>query len=141
MEKTELKQREDQIVEQTTTFCKSNIDTEYTALCRKMARKLGSNSAKPFARGRIEIWAAAIIYTIGSINFLFDKSFAPYISSSTIHEYFGTKQTSISHKAAQIRKMLNMSYYFDKDFSTRYMRESNPLNLLGMADGLFFPGE
>jgi hypothetical protein len=40
-----------------------------------MARKLGSNSAKPFARGRIEIWAASIIYTIGSMNFLFDKSF------------------------------------------------------------------
>lgn len=42
--------------------------------------KLGRKREVPFQRGKIEIWAAAVVYAIGSPNFLFDKSFEPYMS-------------------------------------------------------------
>ncbi|MCH4016862.1 MAG: DUF6398 domain-containing protein [Prevotella sp.] len=141
MEKAELKDRENRIAEMVTTFCQTHIDKEYTALCKKMVRKLGRKRTNPLERGRIEIWAAAIVYTVATMNFLFDKSFEPYIPSSTIHDYFGTKQSSVTQKSAQIRKMLKLRPYWDKDFSTNYMLENNPLNNMSMMNGFFFLDE
>ena len=141
MEKAELKDRENRIAEMVTTFCQTHIDKEYATLCEKMVRKLGRKRTNPLERGRIEIWAAAIVYTVATMNFLFDKSFEPYIPSSTIHDYFGTKQSSVTQKAAQIRKMLKLRPFWDKDFSTNYMLENNPLNNMSMLNGLFFLNE
>jgi hypothetical protein len=91
-----------------------------------MVRKLGRKRTKPLATGRLEIWAAAVVYTIGSMNFLFDKSFEPYVSSSEINEYFGTSSSTVAQKARTIRDMLKLSQYWDKDFSTQHMQENTP---------------
>ncbi|MBA7561867.1 hypothetical protein ES708_03513 [subsurface metagenome] len=48
-------------------------------------------------------WVAAVVYAIGSINFLFDKSFEPYTTDEQISEYFGTKNSTVSNKARQIQ--------------------------------------
>ena len=48
---------------------------------------MGRKREVPFKRGKLEIWAAAVVQAIGSINFLFDKSFEPYITSKQINEY------------------------------------------------------
>ncbi len=88
----------------------------------------------PFKRGKLEIWAAAVIYAIGSINFLFDKSFEPYIKVEEISDYFGTKNSTVSNKAGQIRKMLDLTM-FDNEFATEHMNETNPFNDLVMVDG------
>jgi len=100
--------------------------------------KLGRKRDVPFKRGKIEIWAAAVIHAIGSINFLFDKSFEPYVTAEEICEYFGTKKSTVSSKARQIKDMLKMGYY-DSDFSTQNMTENNPFNNMVMVDGLIVP--
>lgn len=111
----------------TDKFCNEHIDAEYAALCKLMIEKLGrKRNVKPLATGRLNIWAAAVVYTVATNNFLFDKSFKPYIPSSEIHEYFDTKQSTISAKSAQIRQMLKMSPRFDPTFSTKYSLENNP---------------
>ena len=92
----------------------------------------------PFQRGKIEIWAAAVLYAIGSINFLFDKSFEPYISAEQISEYFGTKNSTVSNKAKQIKDMFDM-WHFNPEFSTRRMTENNPFNNMVMVDGFIVP--
>lgn len=61
-----------------TEFCNNKINAEYASLCEKMIRKLGRKRSNPLERGRLEIWAAAVIYTVATINFLFDKFFTPY---------------------------------------------------------------
>ena len=129
-EKEKLKMREDEIAAMAMKFCKEKLDEDYEQLCEKMVRKLRRKRTKPLSTGRLEIWAAAVVYTIGSMNFLFDKSFKPYVPSSEINEYFGTSSSTVAQKARFIRDMLKLSQYWDKDFSTQYMRENNPFSRL-----------
>lgn len=130
MDKIELKAREDEIVRMVTEFCNEKIDAEYASLCEKMVRKLGRKRSNPLERGRLEIWAAAVIYTIATMNFLFDKSFEPYLPLSGIHDHFGTSSSTVSQKAAQIRTMLKLKRYWDPDFSTKKMLADKPFDFL-----------
>ncbi len=107
MDKKEIK-REKKLLELTRTFCSEKLNDDYFQLCEKLVKKMGRKQEIPFKRGRLEIWAAAIIYAIGSINFLFDKSFEPYMTAQQISDYFGTKNSTVS-KARQIRNMFNLT--------------------------------
>jgi hypothetical protein len=138
MTKEEIKNKEKKLLELTGSFCTQNLDDDYYQLSQKLVLKLGRKRNVPFKSGRIEIWAAAIIHAIGSINFLFDKSFEPYVTAEQISEYFGTKKSTVSNKARQIKDMFNMGYY-DSDFSTQKMTENNPFNDLVMVNGLIVP--
>lgn len=130
MDKAEIKKREDEIVRMAVSFCNEKINAEYASLCEKMVRKLGRKRMNPLERGRLEIWAAAVVYTIGKMNFLSDKSFEPYLPTSEIFDHFGTSSSTISQKAEQIRTMLKLKPYWDPDFSTAQMAANNPLNIL-----------
>ena len=122
----------------TGSFCSQKLDDDYYQLCEKLILKLGRKRDVPFKSGKIEIWAAAIIHAIGSINFLFDKSFEPYVTAEQISEFFGTKKSTVSNKARQIKDMLKLGYY-DSEFSTQKMTENNPFNNMVMVNGLIVP--
>jgi hypothetical protein len=123
------------LIEMTTGFCDEYLDEDYKQLCEKLIRKMSRKRNVPFLSGRIEIWAAAIVYAIGSINFLFDKSFEPYATASDVCDYFGTSQSTTSQKAKVIRDMFKLGYW-DNEFSTSHMMESNPFSDLLMVNGL-----
>lgn len=133
--KQELKLKEQKLIDSVSSFCKEKLNGEYEQLCIKMIHKLCRKRYCPLERGSIEIWAASIIYTIGNMNFLFDKSFEPYIHSREIHDFFGTKSSTIGAKSKVIRDLLNLAPYFDKNFSTSHMDEQNPFNDLVEVDG------
>lgn len=138
MTKQEIKQKEEKLLEMTATFCAQKLDDDYFQLCEKLIKKLGRKKDVPFQRGKLEIWAAAIVYAIGSINFLFDKSFEPYLTAEQICEYFGVKNSTVSNKAREIKDMFNL-WYFNPEFSTQKMSESNPINQMVMVDGFITP--
>jgi len=139
MDAKQIKQEKEQkLIEMVSAFCDEKLNKEYKNLCIVLIKKMGRKRTVPFVTGKLEIWASAVINAIGSINFLFDKSFKPYISASDIYEYFGTKNSTVSTKARLIKDMFNMSYY-DREFSTSYMNESNPFNDLVMVDDLTVP--
>ena len=138
MTKTELKKRENKLLELTGSFCTQKLDDEYFQLSEKLIRKLGRKRNVPFESGKLEIWAASIIHALGLINFLFDKSGEPYVSVNEINDYFGTKQSTVTGKSKQIRDLLKLAH-FDKDFSIKTMRNSNPLENMVMVDGFIFP--
>jgi hypothetical protein len=135
MTKQEIKQKEQKLIEMTSAFCAQKLNNEYSQLCEKLVKKLGRKRDVPFQRGKPEIWAAAVVNAIGSINFLFDKSFEPYISTDQINEYFGTKNSTVSSKAREIKDMFNL-WYYNPEFSTQKMAESNPFNQYVMVDGI-----
>lgn len=136
-EKEMLQKRIDELITMTNQFCTEYINEEYAELCKLMIEKLGrKRSVKPLASGRLNIWAAAVVYTIGTNNFLFDKSFQPYIPSSTIHEYFGTKQSTVSAKAAFIRQTLKLSQRFDPEFSTEHSLKNSPFLMISALGNL-----
>lgn len=122
----------------TGAFCNEKLDDDYFQLCEKLIKKLGRKRDVPFQRGKLEIWAAAVVYAIGSINFLFDKSFEPYITTKQLNEYFGTKNSTVSNKARKIKDMFDI-WHFSPEFSTERTTESNPFNQMVMVDGFIVP--
>lgn len=126
------------LIQLVSNFCDKNLDIEYKELCLKMIEKMSRKRTVPFLSGKIEIWAAAIVYAIGQINFLFDRSFEPYQSADDICNHFNTSKSTTSQKAKIIRDMFKLDY-FDKEFSIQKLLDSNPLNDLVMVNGLIVP--
>lgn len=125
------------LIAMTEGFCNLYLDDDYKQLCEKLIQKMSRKRNIPFLSGRIEIWAAAIVYALGSINFLFDKNFKPYATAEEICKYFGTTKSSTSQKAKIIRDMFGLEYW-DKEFSTTHMKESNPFSGLVMINRMIF---
>jgi hypothetical protein len=125
------------LIEMTSEFCDEYLDDDYKQLCIKMIEKMARKRNVPFLSGKIEVWAAAIIYAIGSINFLFDKSFEPYVKGEDISKYFGVSKSTTPQKAKLIRDMFKMNS-FDSEFLTKKMIDSNPFANMVMIDGMIF---
>ena len=129
-----------ELLKLTGEFCDQHLDEEYKQLCEKMILKMKRKRQVPFLSGRVHIWAASIIYALGQINFLFDRSFKPYISADDIANHFGGSKSTISQKAKQIRDMFKLNYW-DPEFSTRQMSERNPLKNMVMVNGMIVPAD
>ena len=124
-----------QLTKMTAAFCQQHVDAEYERLCKKLIDKMARKRAVPFLSGRLEIWAAAIIHALGSINFLFDKSFLPHTTADTLCDHFQVSKRTVTQKAKWIRDLFKLGY-FDPEFSTKRMAHNNPLAGLTMVNGL-----
>jgi hypothetical protein len=132
---TIVEEKTQKLLETTAAFCKEYLDDDYRQLCEKLIGKMARKRNVPFLSGRLEIWAAAIVYALGSINFLFDKSFKPYVTADEICNYFGTTKSTTSQKAKLIQDMFKMGH-FDNEFSTSHMKENSPFSNRVMINGL-----
>ena len=127
------KEREDLISSYAVKFCQKKLNEEYAILCERMVRKLGRLSETPLATNKPEQWAAAVVYAVGSLNFLYDHRFQPYIRSIEISEYFGVSHSTVVQKARMIRDILHLSIFWgSKEFSTQYILSRNSLQRLLM---------
>jgi len=81
------------IAKLTDAFCKEHLSDEYANLCRKLAAKLCRKRPSPLARGKLQIWACAMVYTLGRVNFLFDPSQTPHMRADQICQIFGVSQS------------------------------------------------
>lgn len=135
-EKTKIKQ--EQLIEMVSSFCDDKLDDEYRQLSINLIEKMGRKHDVPFKRGKLEIWASAVIYALGQINFLFDKSFEPYSTADEICDYFGTKKSTVSNKARVIREMFDLNH-FDKEFSTEHVISGTPTYLIDEDSGMIVP--
>jgi len=138
MEKAKIIEKQQEIIQLAKNFCNEKLNEEYATLAEKLICKLGRKRNVPFITGQAAIWAVAVIHAIGTINFLFDKSFEPYVSVDEINEFFGTKKSTTSNKSREIRDLLNLGYW-DKEFSTKKMTDNNPLEEMVMVDGFIMP--
>ena len=134
MEKEKIIEKQQEIIRLAKSFCSEKLNEEYAVLAEKLICKLGRKRNVPFVTGKTEIWAAAVIHALGSINFLFDKSFDPYVSIDDINSFFGTKKTTTGNKSREIRDLLNLGYW-DNEFSTKRMSGSNPFAKMAMVNG------
>lgn len=139
MSKEKLKEKVDKITELATSFCVQKLNDEYFELTEKVIGKLSRKRPSPLLRGKEEIWAAGVVHAIGQVNFLYDKSFEPYITFDELNEYFGTKKSSVGNKAAEIRKMFKMNKLTNFDFMTDSRKEDHPIYNTVMVDGLIMP--
>jgi hypothetical protein len=133
-DKTAIEIKKEQLINMTEEFCDKYLDEDYKNLSNKLILKISRKRNVPFLSGRIEIWAAAVIYALGSINFLFDKSFELYATPDDICGYFDTSKSTSSQKAKFIKDMFHMHYY-DSEFSTTNMKKSDPFLGLTFSNG------
>ena len=79
----------------TDKVCAEHLDDEYGALCLRLLGKLARKRPSPLVRGERRVWAAGVLYTVGSINFLFDPSEEPHLRSDELAAL--TEQRVSSH--------------------------------------------
>ena len=119
----------------TNSFCEQHLNAEYTVLCRELAAALARKRPSPLVRGAHDIWACGIVYALGTVNFLFDKSQTPHLSADELCGAFGVSKSSGANKAKQIRDMFGMSQ-FDPDWCLPSKIGNNPMVWMIQVDGL-----
>lgn len=137
-DKTRINEKAHQLISLTTEFCEQHLDDEYEQLCEKLIRKMSRKRNVPYLSGGIEIWAAALIYALGQINSLFDRSFEPYATHDDICDHFGTNKSTTSQKAKFIRDMFKMRYGND-EFLTERNKKDKPFGKSMLINGLIVP--
>lgn len=90
-------------------FCLQHLNKEYAVLCRKLAVALARKRPSPLMRGDLQIWACAIVYSVGSVNFLFDRTHNPSMSMQALCKVFGVSCSSGASKAKLIRDMFHIT--------------------------------
>jgi hypothetical protein len=125
----------DEITALTDAVCHDYLNDEYAMLARKMASALARKRPSPLERGRTDVWAAAVVYAWGNVNFLFDKSQVPHLRAEDLASIFGVSQKTAANKARQIRDILKIGRADPKWWLPSRMGK-NPLAWLVMVNGL-----
>ena len=123
------------IVNLTDTVCNQYLNSEYAALSRRLAATLARKRPSPIVRGKSEIWAGAIIYALGTVNFLFDKSQNPHMRADELCALFGVSQSSGANKAKLIRDILKI-YQLDPNWCLPSRVDENPLIWIMQVNGM-----
>ncbi len=98
----------DTVTALTDAFCWKHLNQEYADMCRQMTAKLCRKRPSPISKGRPANWAAGIVHAISTVNFAFDKSTSPSISTSDISDYFEVGKSSPASKSKEIRDLLRI---------------------------------
>ncbi|CAO5682219.1 MAG: hypothetical protein HEEMFOPI_01629 [Holosporales bacterium] len=69
-------------------ICDEKLNQEYFDLCYDVLLKLARKRSSPLLVGKPKTWAAEIVHALGMVNFLFDKSQFPHITSGEISAWF-----------------------------------------------------
>jgi hypothetical protein len=131
----EMRATYEAIVALTDKVCQEHLNDEYAALCRQLAAALARKRPSPLARGKTEVWACAIAYTIGAVNFLFDKTQKPHIRADELCKAFGVNQSTGGNKSQLIRKMFDMTQ-MDPRWTLPSRMDKNPLAWMITVNGL-----
>ena len=88
------------------------------ALCRKRT--------SPLTSGQPRTWACGIIYVLGQLNFLTDKSSQPFMAMADVCAAFGVGQSTASAKARVISDALR-THRMDPRWTPAKLIDQNPL--------------
>ena len=124
----------DEITELIDAVCKAHLNEEYAEMSRQLTAALARKRPSLLERGRTDIWACGIVYTIGFVNFLFDKSFEPYLSADELGAAFGVSKSSGGNKSGAIRDMLDI-VQLDPRWTLPSQMDENPMAWMIMVDG------
>ncbi len=106
-------------------FCGEHLNGEYAVLCHKLAEKLARKRPSPLLTGSVQAWASGIVRTVGSVNFLHDRSQKPHMRLGDIDAWFGISESTGGAKQAAIRKMLKI-HQLDPNWTLPSRLADNP---------------
>lgn len=91
-------------------FGHATLDSIYTGFALKLCDRIAGMRKLDIRRGRVEIWAAAMIYVIARLNFLFDPGSNSRITPDLLCDYFGTKKSTVGNKATLIQQACRLNW-------------------------------
>ncbi len=124
----------DAIVALTDAFCKEHLNEEYAQLAHQATATLCRKRPSPLAKGRANTWACGIVYALGFVNWLFDKSQDPYMNAGDLCKGFGIGKSTGSAKSKEVRDLLRMTQ-FDSNWCLPSKIDSNPLAWMITVNG------
>ncbi|MBI4672805.1 MAG: hypothetical protein HY741_14190 [Chloroflexi bacterium] len=80
------------------------------------------------------MWACGILYALGTVNFLWDKSQTPHLRADESCQYCGVSPASGSAKAKQIRDLFDM-FQFDPHWTLPSLMDKNPMAWMLQVNG------
>jgi hypothetical protein len=98
------------IISITDLVCKQYLNEEYAILSKKAAAALCRKRSTSLS-GNYNSWACGIVYALGTINFLFDKTQKPYLKASDLCSLFGLSKSTGQSKAKMVLQLLKMSHF------------------------------
>jgi uncharacterized protein DUF6398 len=96
------------LVALTDAFCRDHLDEEYAELARCAAAALCRRRPSPLLSGGINTWACAVVYALGQVNFLGDKSSSPHMAMQDLCARFGVAASTAGNKAKAVRDAIGM---------------------------------
>ena len=136
VKKVEKAERVKEIEQLVQAFCDRHLNEELAGYALKLCQSLGRKRTLVITRGKKEIWAAAIVYVIARLNFLFDRENEYFLTVDTICEFFGTKKTTTGNKATQIEKACGIGMGAE-GFCSQHI--SDMFTLVELPNGLVVP--
>jgi hypothetical protein len=121
-------------MEVTDAACRAHLDDEYGRIARRLVARLARKRPSPLARGDVRIWAAGVIYAVGQVNFLFDRTQTPHLTAKQLAERLGVVQTTMANKAGLINRTLGIGI-FEPELTRIAMLEQHPMAWIVEVDG------
>jgi hypothetical protein len=118
-------------------FCREHLDDEYAQLSVTLTAKLARKRPSPLLRGDRRIWASAVIYALGRVNFLSDPSQTPHLASEQLARLLGVKQATMAAKGRVVMDLFGLDH-FDTEFCLPSRLASHPTAWLITIDGLLY---
>ena len=131
----EIRPTYEAVVALTDAFCAEHLNEEYAALSRKMAETLARERPAMLASGKRLSWACGIVYALGRVNFLFDKSQTPHMRADELCKRCGVSPATGSAKANAILDELDI-IQMDPEWCLPSRLEDNPLVWMLTVNGL-----
>ncbi len=109
MTEVQKSERLNAIKELLKAFSEEHLNDELAGYSLNLCERIGRKRDLSVVRGKRETWAAAIVYVIARLNFLFDRQHEYSITPDTICEFFGTKRTTTTNKAREIEQACDIA--------------------------------
>jgi hypothetical protein len=129
-----MREQAGQVIAVTDDVCIEHLDAEYARLARSMVARLARKRPSPLVRGDARIWAAGVLYALAKVNFLFDRSQSPHMSSADLAAAVDVKPTTMANKAATINRLLNVGVY-EPELTRVAMLEQHPMAWIVEVNG------
>jgi hypothetical protein len=118
-------------------FCRDRLNDEYADLSVKLTARLARKRPSPLLRGDRRIWASAVIYAIGRVNFLSDPAQNPHLTTERLARLLGVKQTTMATKGRTVMDLFGLDH-FDTEFYLPSRMASHPTAWLVSINGLIY---
>ncbi len=105
-----LAERVGRIKERISEFGEKRLHDTYTGFALDLCDTVSGSDRLNIHRGRIDIWAGAIVYAIAQLNFLFSKDTPNFLTPDELCTWFKEKPSTVSGKASTIRNALALDY-------------------------------